>query len=165
MSQSKFCLNPLGWTPWTLRFYQALMVRCIPVMIADDIEFPYENEIDYSEFCAAFRRSARAQQLADDVRLDLRKRMRGHREDLLTVFDEFDTNGDGVLSEDEFRRGLRQHGIRLSPAEMEQLMQVFDTNGDSTLDYREFIDAVLYESRSPSAQRSPSPRRPSPRRS
>ena len=49
MSQSKFCLNPLGWTPWTLRFYQALMVRCIPVMIADDIECPYENEIDYSE--------------------------------------------------------------------------------------------------------------------
>ena len=25
------------------------MVRCIPVMIADDIECPYENEIDYSE--------------------------------------------------------------------------------------------------------------------
>lgn len=55
MSQSKFCLNPLGWTPWTLRFYQALMVRCIPVMIADDIEFPYENEIDYSKFSLKIR--------------------------------------------------------------------------------------------------------------
>ena len=55
MSQSKFCLNPLGWTPWTLRFYQALMVRCIPVMIADDIEFPYENEIDYSEISLKIR--------------------------------------------------------------------------------------------------------------
>ena len=55
MSQSKFCLNPLGWTPWTLRFYQALMVRCVPVMIADDIEFPYENEIDYSEFSLKIR--------------------------------------------------------------------------------------------------------------
>ena len=50
MAQSKFCLNPLGWTPWTLRFYQALMTRCIPVMIADDIEFPFENEVDYTEF-------------------------------------------------------------------------------------------------------------------
>jgi hypothetical protein len=29
MSQSVFCLNPLGWTPWTLRFYQAVMTRYI----------------------------------------------------------------------------------------------------------------------------------------
>lgn len=50
MAESKFCLNPLGWTPWTLRFYQAVMTRCIPVIIADDIEFPYESEVDYSQF-------------------------------------------------------------------------------------------------------------------
>ena len=31
------------------------MVRCIPVMIADDIEFPYENEIDYSEISLKIR--------------------------------------------------------------------------------------------------------------
>ena len=50
MGNSKFCLNPLGWTPWTLRFYQALMTRCVPVVIADNIEFPYENEVDYTSF-------------------------------------------------------------------------------------------------------------------
>jgi hypothetical protein len=44
MTESKFCLNPLGWSPWTLRFYQAVMTRCIPVLIADDIEFPFESE-------------------------------------------------------------------------------------------------------------------------
>mmetsp|Transcript_13242 Transcript_13242/g.31348 ORF Transcript_13242/g.31348 Transcript_13242/m.31348 type:complete len:288 (+) Transcript_13242:280-1143(+) len=49
MSESTFCLNPLGWSPWTLRFYQALMTRCIPVVIADDIEFPFEDEIDYTK--------------------------------------------------------------------------------------------------------------------
>jgi hypothetical protein len=32
----------------TLRFYQAVMTRCIPIIIADDIEFPYESEINYS---------------------------------------------------------------------------------------------------------------------
>jgi len=26
------------------------MTRCIPVVIADDIEFPYESEINYSSF-------------------------------------------------------------------------------------------------------------------
>eukprot|EP00238_Polyblepharides_amylifera_P011906 CAMPEP_0196592856 /NCGR_PEP_ID=MMETSP1081-20130531/74024_1 /TAXON_ID=36882 /ORGANISM="Pyramimonas amylifera, Strain CCMP720" /LENGTH=519 /DNA_ID=CAMNT_0041916667 /DNA_START=82 /DNA_END=1638 /DNA_ORIENTATION=- len=50
MTESVFCLNPLGWTPWTLRFYQAVMTRCIPILIADDIEFPYESELDYSQF-------------------------------------------------------------------------------------------------------------------
>jgi len=50
MAESVFCLNPLGWTPWTLRFYQAVMTRCIPIVIADDIEFPYESEINYSAF-------------------------------------------------------------------------------------------------------------------
>ena len=55
MADSVFCLNPLGWTPWTLRFYQAVMTRCIPVVIADDIEFPYENEIDYSKFAVKIR--------------------------------------------------------------------------------------------------------------
>lgn len=45
MTESTFCLNPLGWSPWTLRFYQAVMTRCIPVVIADDIEFPFENQV------------------------------------------------------------------------------------------------------------------------
>ncbi|KAK3233372.1 Glycerol kinase [Cymbomonas tetramitiformis] len=55
MAESVFCLNPLGWTPWTLRFYQAVMTRCIPVLIADDIEFPFESGIDYSEFALKIR--------------------------------------------------------------------------------------------------------------
>jgi len=50
MAESVFCMNPLGWTPWTLRFYQAVMTRCIPIVIADDIEFPYESEINYASF-------------------------------------------------------------------------------------------------------------------
>ena len=31
------------------------MARCIPVVIADDIEFPYESEVDYSEFSLKLR--------------------------------------------------------------------------------------------------------------
>jgi hypothetical protein len=29
--------------------------RCIPVLIADDIEFPYESELDYSRFALKIR--------------------------------------------------------------------------------------------------------------
>ena len=49
MRASTFCHCPRGWSPWTLRAYQALMVGCIPVIIADEIEFPYENSFDWRQ--------------------------------------------------------------------------------------------------------------------
>mmetsp|Transcript_36753 Transcript_36753/g.87321 ORF Transcript_36753/g.87321 Transcript_36753/m.87321 type:complete len:263 (+) Transcript_36753:866-1654(+) len=49
MRKSLFCLCPRGWSPWTLRAYQGMMVGCIPVVIADEIEFPYENTIDWTQ--------------------------------------------------------------------------------------------------------------------
>ena len=49
MARSVFCLCPRGWSPWTLRAYQAMMTGCIPVLIADEIELPYEDSIDWSK--------------------------------------------------------------------------------------------------------------------
>lgn len=49
MRKSVFCLCPRGWSPWTLRAYQGMMVGCIPVIIADEIEFPYENTMDWTQ--------------------------------------------------------------------------------------------------------------------
>ena len=49
MRRSQFCLCPRGWSPWTLRAYQAMMVGCIPVVMADEIEFPYENSLDWTK--------------------------------------------------------------------------------------------------------------------
>ncbi|KAK3271896.1 hypothetical protein CYMTET_19782 [Cymbomonas tetramitiformis] len=48
MRQSIFCLCPRGWSPWTLRAYQAMMAGCIPVILADEIEFPFESTLDWS---------------------------------------------------------------------------------------------------------------------
>ena len=41
-----FCLCPRGWSPWTLRAYQTMMTGCIPVLITDKIELPFEDPID-----------------------------------------------------------------------------------------------------------------------
>ena len=49
LRKSTFCLCPRGWSPWTLRAYQAMMVGCIPVIIADEIELPYENSLDWTK--------------------------------------------------------------------------------------------------------------------
>ncbi|KAL2944061.1 putative arabinosyltransferase ARAD1 [Bienertia sinuspersici] len=50
MHSSKFCLNIAGDTPSSNRLFDAIASHCVPVIISDDIELPYEDIIDYSEF-------------------------------------------------------------------------------------------------------------------
>lgn len=55
MQTSKFCLNIAGDTPSSNRLFDAIAAHCVPVIISDDIELPYEDVIDYSEFCIFVR--------------------------------------------------------------------------------------------------------------
>ncbi|XVE56930.1 hypothetical protein DITRI_Ditri04bG0050300 [Diplodiscus trichospermus] len=51
MASSKFCLNIAGDTPSSNRLFDAVVSHCVPVIISDEIELPFEDVIDYSEFC------------------------------------------------------------------------------------------------------------------
>ncbi|KAK8476096.1 hypothetical protein V6N13_042463 [Hibiscus sabdariffa] len=57
MHSSKFCLNIAGDTPSSNRLFDAIASHCVPVIISDDIELPYEDVLDYSEFCVFVRTS------------------------------------------------------------------------------------------------------------
>lgn len=50
MGSAKFCFSPRGQSSWTLRFYESFLAGCVPVILADDIELPFENLVDYSQF-------------------------------------------------------------------------------------------------------------------
>lgn len=50
LRNAKFCLAPRGESSWTLRFYEAFFVECVPVILSDEIELPYQNVLDYSGF-------------------------------------------------------------------------------------------------------------------
>ncbi|GAB2271961.1 hypothetical protein Dimus_006789 [Dionaea muscipula] len=52
MRSSEFCLHPAGDTPTSCRLFDAIQSLCIPVIISDHIELPFEGIIDYSEFSA-----------------------------------------------------------------------------------------------------------------
>ncbi|KAI4368490.1 hypothetical protein MLD38_017043 [Melastoma candidum] len=54
MRSSKFCLHPAGDTPSSCRLFDAIVSHCIPVIVSDQIELPYEEEIDYSRFSIFF---------------------------------------------------------------------------------------------------------------
>ena len=57
MGSSKFCLNIAGDTPSSNRLFDAIASHCVPVVISDEIELPFEDVLDYSEFCIFVRAS------------------------------------------------------------------------------------------------------------
>ncbi|XP_048575291.1 probable arabinosyltransferase ARAD1 [Triticum urartu] len=57
MASSKFCLNIAGDTPSSNRLFDAIVSHCVPVIISDEIELPFEDVLDYSEFCVFVRAS------------------------------------------------------------------------------------------------------------
>lgn len=67
MRKSTFCLCPRGWSPWTLRAYQGMMAGCIPVILADEIEFPYENFMEWRNLTVKIPES-RAEDTMDILR-------------------------------------------------------------------------------------------------
>lgn len=57
MHSSKFCLNIAGDTPSSNRLFDAIAAHCVPVIISDEIELPFEDVLDYSRFCVFVRTS------------------------------------------------------------------------------------------------------------
>ncbi|KAM0950803.1 putative xylogalacturonan beta-1,3-xylosyltransferase [Dioscorea sansibarensis] len=49
MHSSKFCLHPAGDTPSACRLFDAIVSLCIPVIVSDYIELPFEDVIDYKK--------------------------------------------------------------------------------------------------------------------
>ncbi|KAE8673000.1 putative beta-1,4-xylosyltransferase IRX10 [Hibiscus syriacus] len=49
MQRAVFCLCPLGWAPWSPRLVEAVVLGCIPVIIADDIVLPFADAIPWEE--------------------------------------------------------------------------------------------------------------------
>uniref|UniRef100_A0A5B7B5E4 Putative arabinosyltransferase ARAD1 n=1 Tax=Davidia involucrata TaxID=16924 RepID=A0A5B7B5E4_DAVIN len=50
MRSTEFCLHPAGDTPTSCRLFDAIQSLCIPVIVSDNIELPFEGMVDYSEF-------------------------------------------------------------------------------------------------------------------
>ncbi|XP_062207202.1 probable arabinosyltransferase ARAD1 isoform X1 [Phragmites australis] len=49
MRKSIFCLSPAGDTPSSARLFDAIISGCIPVIISDELELPFEGILDYRE--------------------------------------------------------------------------------------------------------------------
>lgn len=47
MRRSTYCLNPAGDTPSSARLFDAIVSGCIPVIVSDELELPFEGILDY----------------------------------------------------------------------------------------------------------------------
>lgn len=50
LRDSDFCICPLGYATWSPRLVQAILTGCIPIIIADNTDHPFESLIDYTKF-------------------------------------------------------------------------------------------------------------------
>ncbi|PFH35211.1 calcium-dependent protein kinase CDPK2 [Besnoitia besnoiti] len=68
-------------------------------------------------------------------------------EGLKNVFTQLDTEGDGVLTVEEIRKGIERSGVHLPPdMVLEDVLREVDTAGTGSIDYTEFIAACLHQS-------------------
>ena len=47
MIRSLFCLSPAGDTPSSARLFDAIVSGCLPVIVSDELELPFEGILDY----------------------------------------------------------------------------------------------------------------------
>lgn len=57
MKNSKFCLAPEGWHPWSPRPYYGILMGCIPVIISEVQELAFEELVDWDSFTVWVRPS------------------------------------------------------------------------------------------------------------
>jgi len=63
-------------------------------------------------------------------------------EEVLRIFKEFDSNGDGFISPDELKTLLARYGYEASDAEVKEMMAEADRDGDGKVSLHEFISVM-----------------------
>ena len=58
---------------------------------------------------------------------------------VMTVFRQFDRNGDGQITAAEFQSGCQKLGIPATPEDIQQLVASFDADHSGSVDYNELF--------------------------
>jgi len=68
MGDARFCLVPKGKSAWSLRFYEALFANCVPVVLSDHWELPFEDFLHLPSFVIKWPMSKVGDELMEALR-------------------------------------------------------------------------------------------------
>lgn len=68
MGNARFCFVPKGKSAWSLRFYEALFANCVPVVLSDYWELPFEAFLDVPSFVIKWPMTDVGDRLLDTLR-------------------------------------------------------------------------------------------------
>ena len=68
--------------------------------------------------------------------------LRASRNELSRIFDEWDTDGRGVVTRTQFRRGNAALGIKVRPQDLNRLFDSIDADGDGLLTIEELMASL-----------------------
>jgi Ca2+-binding EF-hand superfamily protein len=100
-----------------------------------------DGEIDYQEFMREFL--SEPESLVESL-WGLQSKLtlvdaEFAEQDLTASFAALDWNGDGSITHEEFRAGLRRIGVSLPKGQVDELIRAFDADGDGVIEYCEFV--------------------------
>ena len=64
-----------------------------------------------------------------------------NQDEMKLVFDKFDANRDGKISQQEYKAVLKALGKGTTPGEVAKIFQVVDLDGDGFINFKEFMEA------------------------
>jgi calmodulin len=63
-------------------------------------------------------------------------------DEMRSVFNSFDTDGNGVLDKNELKNAFKDFKGGLTDEEVDALMAEADTNGDGQISFEEFVELI-----------------------
>ena len=107
--------------------------------------------------CAGALNAARRGQekRANQKALTLRQSLGQNHAQLVRLFREWDEDGDGSVSRQEFRRAMPMLGLRASRAEIDDIFDSLDQDGSGTIEYHELKGLLESEANAKEFPKSP----------
>ena len=110
-------------------------------MIFDAIDINNDGELSINEFAmflegAQVTRQQRSQELDQGIIEEMKQQ-------IVSLFHQFDDNGDGYVTCDEIQKAMIGLGQRISLEDAKLMISTIDNDGDGRLNMNEFIDLML----------------------